>query len=96
MLRLAACRLCDAGLVPNMLVHDGILLELQNDEQVAQAIDIMRAAGTEVCRGLVIGVDKDQELRNGARYQDGRPVAKSMWQTVMNVLQEIGALKVGD
>jgi len=44
----------------------------------------------------VIGVDKDQELRNGARYQDGRPVAKSMWQTVMNVLQEIGALKVGD
>jgi hypothetical protein len=28
MLRLAANRLCDAGLVPSMLVHDGILLEL--------------------------------------------------------------------
>jgi hypothetical protein len=92
MLRLAACRLCDAGLVPNMLVHDGILLELQSNEQVKQAIEIMRGAGTEVCRGLEIGVDIDQELRNGARYQDKRPVAKKMWATVMNVVQEVGAL----
>ena len=34
MLRLAANRLCDAGLVPSMLVHDGILLELDSEEQV--------------------------------------------------------------
>ena len=34
MLRLAANRLCEADLVPSMLVHDGILLELDNEEQV--------------------------------------------------------------
>ena len=45
MLRLAANRLCDAGLVPSMLVHDGILFELDNEEQVQHAIEIMRAAG---------------------------------------------------
>ena len=42
-LRPAANRLCDAGLVPSMLVHDGILLELQNSEQVEHAIEIMRS-----------------------------------------------------
>lgn len=92
MLRLAACRLCEAGLVPDMLVHDGILLEVQNQQQVEQAMDIMRRAGTEVCGGLEIGVDVDQRLENGARYRDGRPVAKTMWATVMNALQEIGAI----
>ncbi len=92
MLRLAACRLCDAGLVPSMLVHDGILLEVRNQEEVTQAIEIMRGAGTEVCRGLTIGVDIDQRLEQGVRYQDKRLVAKAMWKTVMDVLREIGAI----
>jgi hypothetical protein len=51
MLRLAAWRLCEAGFVPNMLVHDGILFELENQEQVAQAVDILRSAGRP-CAGL--------------------------------------------
>jgi DNA polymerase-1 len=92
MLRLAAWRLCEAGLVPCMLVHDGILFELDNQEQVAQATDIMRVAGREVCNGLEIGVDVDQRLEHGARYQDKRPVAKKMWATIMDVLQDIGAI----
>ena len=92
MLRLAANRLCDAGLVPSMLVHDGILLELDTEEQVQHAIEIMRIAGTEVCGGLEIGVDVDQKLIGGARYRDKRPVAERMWQTVMEVLEQIGAL----
>ena len=92
MLRLATCRLCDAGLVPSMLVHDGILLELQNEEQVQHAIEIMRQAGTEVCNGFEIGVDVDQRLEGGARYRDKREVAKKMWATVMGVLAEIGAI----
>ena len=66
MLRLAAQRLCDVGLVPCMLVHDGILLELDNEEQIDQAIDIMRWAGREVCNGFEIGVDIDQKLIGGA------------------------------
>ena len=37
MLRLAANRLCDADLVPIMLVHDGILFEFDNEEQVQHA-----------------------------------------------------------
>jgi hypothetical protein len=37
MLRLATLNLCAAGLTPSMLVHDGILLELDNLEQIAAA-----------------------------------------------------------
>ena len=70
MLRLAAWRLCEAGLVPNMLVHDGILFELENQEQVARAVNIMRSARRDVCHGLEVGVDIDQRLEHGARYQD--------------------------
>jgi DNA polymerase I-like protein with 3'-5' exonuclease and polymerase domains len=92
MLRLAAMRLCEAGLVPNMLVHDGVLLEAQNKEQKAQAIEIMRGAGRDVCDGLEVGVDVDQDLEHGARYQDKRDVAKHMWATVMRTLRTIKAL----
>ena len=92
MLRLAANRLCDAGLIPSMLVHDGILFELDNEEQVAHAIEIMRGAGRDVCGGFEIGVDVDQKLIGGARYRDKRPVAIKMWEVVMETLQEIGAI----
>jgi hypothetical protein len=92
MLRLAAGRLCDAGLVPSMLVHDGILLEVETEQQIAQAMEIMRAAGRDVCDGLEVGVDIDQRLVNGARYQDKRPVAGKMWATVEKTLADIGAL----
>ena len=75
-----------------MLVHDGILLELDNDEQARHAIEIMEQAGIAVCGGLKIGVDVDQRLVGGARYRDKRPMAQKMWATVMGVLQEIGAM----
>jgi hypothetical protein len=91
MLRLATWRLCEAGLVPSMLVHDGILLEVQNKEQITHAIEIMRAAGRDVCDGFEIGVDIDQMLEGGARYRDKRIVAQEMWRTIMDVLEEIGA-----
>ena len=77
MLRLAANRLREADLTPIMLVHDGILFELDSEEQVRHAAEIMRAAGAEICDGLAIGVDADQKLVNGARYQDKRPLARA-------------------
>jgi hypothetical protein len=92
MLRLAAWRLCEAGIVPSMLVHDGILLEVKNKEHIANAIQIMRSAGRDVCDGFEIGVDIDQMLEHGARYRDKRPVAQAMWATIMNALQAIGAM----
>jgi DNA polymerase family A len=95
MLRLATWRLCEAGIVPNMLIHDGILLEVRNEEQIEQVMDIMRAAAREVCNGLEIGVDVDQRLERGARYQDKRLVAKQMWETIMTALQEVGAMPKG-
>ena len=95
MLRLAAWRLCEADIVPSMLIHDGILLEVHNQEEIDHAIDIMRVAGREVCGGFEIGVDIDQKLENGARYRDKRPVAQKMWATMMATLQEIGALPEG-
>ena len=92
MLRLATWRLCEAGIVPNMLIHDGILIEARSEEEIAATIEIMKAAGRDVCNGFEIGVGIDQRLENGARYCDKRPVAKKMWKTIMRVLREIGAL----
>jgi DNA polymerase-1 len=94
MLRLAAWRLCEAGIIPSMLIHDGILIEARDKEQIANAIEIMRAAGRDVCDGFEIGVDIDQLLEHGARYRDKRDVAKEMWATIMGTLQRIGALKI--
>ena len=95
MLRLAAWRMCEIGVIPCMLIHDGLLIEAQNMEQIENAKHIMRAAGRDVCDGLEIGVDTDQELHNGERYRDKRPVATKMWATMMRTLQEIGALPEG-
>jgi hypothetical protein len=92
MLRLAAVRLCDAGIVPIMLIHDGILFEENDCEKLDHAIEIMRGAGRDVCDGLEIGVDIDQLREDGSRYQDKRPLAQKMWATIMTTLQTIGAL----
>jgi DNA polymerase I len=94
MLRLAAWRLCEAGIVPNMLIHDGILIEARSKEEIAHTIEIMRAAGRDVCNGLEVGVDVDQMLEAGARYRDKRPVAKQMWDTIMNALREVALTEV--
>jgi hypothetical protein len=91
MLRLAAWRLCEVGLVPCMLVHDGILLELKSEEQIPQAVDVMREAGRTVCNGFEIDVDVDQKLVGGARYHDKRPEAKVMWSTIIDALRTAGA-----
>jgi hypothetical protein len=92
MLRLATLGLCEAGIVPSMLVHDAILLELSNQEQLELAINIMRKAGSDICDGLDVGVDIDQKLVGGSRYQDKRPVAKKMWATVMSTLEAVRAV----
>jgi DNA polymerase I len=92
MLRLAAWRLCEAGIVPSMLIHDGILLELTDREQIEQAKEIMRVAARDVCDGFEIGVDIDQMLIGGARYTDKRPMAKKMWATIMDALEAVGAI----
>jgi DNA polymerase I len=93
MLRLAAVRMCEAGLVPNMLVHDGLLLEARSAWQIEQAKEIMHAAGREVCSGFEVGVDIDQELKHGARFRDKRPLAKKMWGAMMRALHEVGAIE---
>jgi hypothetical protein len=93
MLRLAAVRLCETGLIPSMLVHDGILLELDTEAQIEMVKEIMRSAGQDVCNGLEVGVDVDQKLIGGARYRDKRPVASKMWDTVMGTLELVGAIQ---
>jgi DNA polymerase I-like protein with 3'-5' exonuclease and polymerase domains len=93
MLRLAAWRLVEAGIIPCMLVHDGILFEETDPERIEQAKEIMRQAGRDVCGGFEIGVDVDQMLVGGARYCDKRPVAQAMWAAIEDVLAAIGALK---
>jgi hypothetical protein len=92
MLRLAAWRLCEAGIVPCMLIHDGILFEATDREEIEHAKEIMRVAGRDVCGGFEIGVDVDQMLVGGARYADKRPVAKKMWTTIMAALEAVRAI----
>ena len=89
MLRLAAWRLCEADIVPNMLVHDAILFELDSKEQMSHAVEIMKSAGRDVCNGFEIGVDIE-EIKGGTRYVDKRAVAKEMWSTMMEALRRIG------
>jgi DNA polymerase I len=93
MLRLAAWRLCEAGIVPIMLIHDGILFEETDPEKIAQAKEIMLQAGRDVCDGFEVGVDEDQRLSGGARYYDKRPMAQKMWSTIMDALQATGAMR---
>jgi hypothetical protein len=92
MLRLATIRLCEASIIPIMLIHDGILFEETDPEKLEHAMEIMRQAGCDICNGLEIGVDIDQKLAGGACYRDKRPMAQKMWATIMNTLQTIGAL----
>jgi len=75
-----------------MLIHDGILFEETNMEEIDQAREIMVAAGRDCCDGLTIGADTDQLLENGARYRDKRPMAVKMWAAIMDVLRSIGVL----
>ena len=93
MLRLAAVRLCDAGIIPSMLVHDAILLEADSEEQIAHAAEIMKQAGRDVCDGFEIGVDIER-MKDG-RFRDKRPMAQKMWATIMQALQAVGALPEG-
>ena len=79
--------LCEAGIVPIMLIHDGILLEETDPERIEHAKEIMLQAGRDVCDGFEIGVDVDQLLKGGARYRDKRPMAKKMWATIMGALE---------
>ena len=92
MLRLAAWRMCEAGIVPIMLIHDGILLEETDPERIEHAREIMLQAGRDACGGFEIGVDTDQLLKGGARYRDKRPMAKKMWATIMAALGAVGAV----
>jgi hypothetical protein len=97
MLREAAVRLCSAGIVPVMLVHDGILFEETDPRTIEEATEIMRAVGYEVCDGINVGVDLDwHTLKDGSRYRDKRPVAQKMWATIMEVLVSIGAMPLKD
>jgi hypothetical protein len=92
MLRIATWRMCEAGIIPCMLVHDGILLEETDPEKIEHAKEIMRAAGRDVCHGFEIGVDIDQMLRGGARYRDKRPMAQKMWARIEATLEAVGAI----
>jgi hypothetical protein len=98
MLQVATVRLVRAGIVPVMLVHDGILLEIDEDhaqEQEALAIEIMQAASRDVLGGFQVDADVDQRVLAGQRYVDKRPVSKRMWQTIVDTLEITRGLKTG-
>ena len=93
MLRLAAWRMCEAGIVPIMLIHDGILLE-ETDLGADRARQGNHAAGR--ARRLQRLRDRRRHRpaaqRRRPRYYDKRPMAKKMWATIMNALKAVGAI----
>jgi DNA polymerase I len=94
MLRLAAVRLCEAGIVPIMLIHDGILFEETDPQKFVHAKEIMLQAGRDVCGGFEIGVDNGiAPLKAGDRYADQREEAIHLWSTMMDALDKIGVRK---
>ena len=93
MLRLAAVRLCEAGIVPIMLIHDGILFEETDPGKIEHAKEIMLQAGRDVCNGFEIGVDEDQRLGGGDIYRDKREVALKMWDTITRALDAVSNRK---
>jgi hypothetical protein len=92
MLRLATVRLVEAGIVPIMLIHDGILFEETDPEKIAHAMEIMRSAGRDVCDGFPVGVDLDQRIEGGGHYHDKRKMAVKMYTTIENTIEAIGAM----
>jgi hypothetical protein len=96
MLRTAAVRLCETGIVPIMLVHDAILLEESSMEKIEHAKEIMETAGRDVLGGFKVDASFDQKLIGGARYSDKRPKAKELWKTMMDALAATGAIKKKD
>jgi hypothetical protein len=64
MLQEATIRLVDAGIIPAMLVHDGILFEEADRRRIPQAMEIMRTVGREICSGIDVGVDLDWSTLN--------------------------------
>src|SRR5438034_7859440 len=96
MMRLCNRRLCDAGIVPNMLVHDAVLVEVSDAEQLDFVKEEMCRAGRDLCGGLEIGASVDQKLVGGERYRDSRPVAKKLWRAMMEELQRLKAIPEGD
>jgi hypothetical protein len=108
MLQEATMMLCDAGIVPVMLVHDGILFEENSQKKMEEAKAIMRAAGRKVCGGFTIDVGASSIGRDPAtgeitkklllpceRYRDDREKAKELWTEIMLALEEVGALPHG-
>ena len=77
-----------------MLVHDAVLLEADSEEQIAQAVEIMERAGSDVCNGFKIGVDI--ERMESGRFHDKRPAAEKIWATIIRALQDVGALQLGE
>lgn len=94
MLREGTVRLVDAGIVPVMLIHDGVLFQEADAERIPEAIDIMRAVGRELCNGIDVGADVVwSTVKTGSqRFADKRPKAISMWRTIEDTLRAIGAI----
>jgi DNA polymerase I len=108
MLREATVRLCAAGIIPVMLIHDGILFEETDPEKMAEAKEIMLTAGRKVCGGFTIDVGASSIGREptsgeitkkmlvaGERYRDDRDKAKELWTEIMLALHDVGALPRG-
>ena len=92
MLRLATWWLCEAGLVPIMLVHDGILLERTTaNRSSTQGRSCAEPDATFVTASKSASM-LIRKLIGGARYHDKRPIAQQMWDTIMRALEAVGAL----
>ena len=93
-MRETTIRMCNAGIVPSMPVHDAFLLQETDPLRIEEAEQIMRDVASKTC-GFPVDAARDQFLQPGERYCDKRKEAQDVWKIIMDVMMEIGALKRG-
>lgn len=92
MLRLACCRLTEAGIRVCAPIHDAVLVEAPLDmleDTVATTQRLMAEASAEVLGGFRLRSDA-KLIRYPDRYRD--PRGESLWRTVMALLAECDPL----
>lgn len=90
MMRLAACRLVEAGIRVCAPIHDAFLIEAEEshiEQAVARTQEIMTGASRVVLGDKLILRSDAKVIRHPERYVDERGV--KMWDTIQGILGEI-------
>jgi DNA polymerase I len=91
--RTAACMAVEAGVTVNFTLHDALCVSAptdQIDEAIQTTLGCMKRASAWVLKGFELRAEVEQVIRYPDRYQHKQGSEEErMWQTAMNILQEV-------